>query len=59
MGQVDTFEITFDNNQEVYREGDQVEGFIRIVNSDQVKYKGKLGSQHIHLSYKVKYLTTV
>ena len=42
MGQVDTFEVTFDNNQDVYREGDQVEGFVRLVLSEELKYKSMI-----------------
>ena len=41
MGQVDLFEITFDNNQAVYREGDRVSGQVTIKNDEEVKYKGK------------------
>jgi len=41
MGQVDQFEITFDNDQAVYREGDLVSGTVKICNSEDVKYKGK------------------
>ena len=41
MGQVDQFEIAFDNDQAVYREGDLVSGTVKICNSEDVKYKGK------------------
>ena len=41
MGQVDTFEIQFDNVNGVYREGDRVTGAVRITNSEDVSYKGK------------------
>ena len=43
MGQVDVFEILFDNSNGVYREGDRVSGNVKISNTEDVKYKGNLG----------------
>ena len=44
MGQVDKFEITFNNDQAVYHEGDLVSGTVKICNSEDVKYKGRQAS---------------
>lgn len=39
MGHVDRFEIVFDNQQEVFHEGDRLSGHVEIVNSECIKYK--------------------
>ncbi|ELT90174.1 hypothetical protein CAPTEDRAFT_201190 [Capitella teleta] len=39
MGQVDIFEIHFDNANGVYREGDRVSGDVKLSNSEDVAYK--------------------
>ena len=59
MGQVDQFEITFDNDQAVYREGDLVSGTVKICNSEDVKYKGKQTLRLVSdLSYRSLVATT-
>ena len=59
MGGLDipVFEITYDNDLCVYREGDQVEGIVRIVNTEQVKYKGT-DSTEKQASHNITYRST-
>jgi len=41
MCHVDKFEVVLDNELAVYCEGDRISGHIDIVNSEDIKYKGK------------------
>ena len=54
MGHVDRFEIIFDNEQGVFREGDRVSGHVEIVNLENVKYKGEAYSEVLRVSHQAK-----
>ena len=40
-GKVDVFEIIYDNEQAVYREGDSVSGTVKLELNEDIKTKGK------------------
>ena len=54
MGNLDVFDIYFDNlNNDNYREGDNISGYLRIVNAEEIKYKGY--SKNLLLFLKIFY----
>lgn len=51
MTKVEVFEITYNNDQAVYKEGDSVSGIVKLELTDDIKTKGKTIKIMISISF--------